>query len=155
MKTKMILIAALGLIFGGGVMWFAPQQVLAQTNNVNSTSQKIIYRCPMHPWVLESKPGKCRICGMELQPVYYETGVAVTNAPSSATNNAAAKDAKSYPFDACLVDGMKLGSMGDPYVFVYQGQEIKFCCAGCKPEFLKDPDKYMKKIKDSKTAVQK
>jgi YHS domain-containing protein len=77
--------------------------------------------------------------------------------PSSATNNAVAEDAKPklYPFDTCLVDGMKLGSMGDPYVFVYQGQEIKFCCPDCKPEFLKDPDKYMKKIQDAEAASQK
>jgi len=50
---------------------------------------------------------------------------------------------------------MKLGSMGDPYVFVYQGQEIKFCCSSCKPEFLKDPEKYMKKIQDAEAASQK
>jgi YHS domain-containing protein len=50
---------------------------------------------------------------------------------------------------------MKLGSMGDPYVFAYQGQEIKFCCPDCKPEFLKDPDKYMKKIQDAEAAAQK
>jgi len=107
------------------------------------------YTCPMHPSVKSDKPGSCPVCGMELQPVY-------TNASLSATNNAAA-DAKPkpYPFDTCLVDGMKLGSMGDPYVFVYQGQEIKFCCAGCKPDFLKDPEKYMKKIQDAETAVTK
>ncbi len=77
--------------------------------------------------------------------------------PTSATNNAAAADAKpkSYPLDICLVDGMKLGSMGDPYLFVYQGQEIKFCCSGCKPDFLKDPDKYMKKIQDAHASTQK
>ena len=83
------------------------------------------YTCPMHPSVKSDKPGSCPVCGMELQPVY-------TNAPSSATNDAAAEDAKPkpYPFDTCLVDGMKLGSMGDPYVFVYQGQEIKFLLQG-------------------------
>jgi YHS domain-containing protein len=75
--------------------------------------------------------------------------------PASATNSATAKDAKPYPFDTCLVDGMKLGSMGDPYVFVYQGQEIKFCCPDCKPEFLKDPEKYMKKIQDAQASTQK
>jgi YHS domain-containing protein len=106
------------------------------------------YTCPMHPSVKSDIPGSCHICGMELVPVY-------TNLPSSATNNVTAGDAKPkpYPFDTCLVDGMKLGSMGDPYVFVYQGQEIKFCCAGCKPEFLKDPEKYLKKIQDADTAA--
>jgi YHS domain-containing protein len=86
---------------------------------------------------------------MNLEPV-YEKNTTTNNTSSSTTNNVAA-DAKPkpYPFDTCLVDGMKLGSMGDPYVFVYQGQEIKFCCVGCKPEFVKDPVKYMKKIQDA------
>jgi len=50
---------------------------------------------------------------------------------------------------------MKLGSMGDPYVFVYQGREIKFCCPASKPQFENDPDKYMKKIKDAEAAQKK
>jgi YHS domain-containing protein len=33
-----------------------------------------------------------------------------------------------------------------PYVWVYKGQEIKMCCKDCKKDFMKDPDKYMKKI---------
>jgi len=48
-----------------------------------------------------------------------------------------------------VVDGMSLDSMGKPYVFVYQGQEIKLCCADCKSEFLNDPNKYLKKIQDA------
>jgi YHS domain-containing protein len=148
MKTKMILIAALAVILGGGAARFAPHILSAQTN-MPSTNRKILYyTCPMHPLVKSDKPGGCPICGMSLIPVYGNE-VATTNAPSSATNNGAAKDAKPYPFDTCLVDGMKLGSMGDPYVFVYHGQEIKFCCSGCKPIFLKDPDKYLKKIRDA------
>lgn len=32
----------------------------------------------------------------------------------------------------------------DPDLFVdYKGQKIGFCCAPCKPKFLKDPEKYM------------
>ena len=30
----------------------------------------------------------------------------------------------------------------------YQGQRIYFCCPGCKGNFLKDPEKYFKKIQD-------
>ncbi len=46
----------------------------------------------------------------------------------------------------CPVTGEKLGSMGDPYVFTYEGKQIKFCCEGCKDDFLKDPAKYLAKI---------
>ena len=48
---------------------------------------------------------------------------------------------------------------GAPVVFVYQdtakgiNQEIKFCCPMCKPDFLKDPDKYMKIIQAAEAKV--
>jgi YHS domain-containing protein len=53
----------------------------------------------------------------------------------------------------CPVSGDKLGEMGKPYVFVYQGQEVKLCCSGCKKDFDKDPAKYVAKIRaaDKKT----
>jgi YHS domain-containing protein len=47
----------------------------------------------------------------------------------------------------CPVSGEKLGEMGKPYVFTYQGQEVKLCCSGCKKDFDKDPAKYMEKIR--------
>jgi YHS domain-containing protein len=153
MKMKMILIAALAALIGGRAMWSSQHGLHLTTTGVGKI---LYYTCPMHPSVKVDKPGNCPICGMSLEPV-YGNDAATNNAPSSATNNAAAGDAKPkpYPFDTCVVDGMKLGSMGDPYVFVYQGQEIKFCCVGCKPEFLKDPEKYMKKIQDAEAAVTK
>jgi len=30
----------------------------------------------------------------------------------------------------------------------YKGKRIYFCCPGCDKEFMKDPDKYMKILKD-------
>jgi len=48
----------------------------------------------------------------------------------------------------CPVSGEKLGSdMGKPYVFVYQGQEVKLCCKGCLKDFNKTPEKYLGKIR--------
>jgi hypothetical protein len=48
----------------------------------------------------------------------------------------------------CPVSGDKLGGdMGGPYVFVYQGQEVKLCCKSCIKDFNKNPDKYMKLIR--------
>lgn len=57
--------------------------------------------------------------------------------------------AKPYPLKTCLVSGEKLGSMGDAYVFVHEGQEIKLCCKGCLKDFKKDPAKYLKKIQEA------
>ena len=57
-------------------------------------------------------------------------------------------DAKPKPdmLTTCPVSGDKLGEMGKPYVFVYEGQEVKLCCSNCKKDFDKDPAKYLKKI---------
>ena len=54
---------------------------------------------------------------------------------------------KPYPLETCLVSGEKLGEMGKPVVFTHEGQEIKVCCKPCKPKFLKEPAKYLEKLK--------
>ena len=77
-------------------------------------------------------------------------------AHADGTNSVAAGKPTPYPLDYCVVSGEKFGGdMGPPVVFIYQtngiNQEIKFCCPMCKPEFLKDPDKYMKIIKAAET----
>lgn len=53
---------------------------------------------------------------------------------------------KPYPLNVCLVGGEKLGSMGEPVSFIYQRQQVKFCCGGCQPEFEKDPAKFLQKL---------
>jgi hypothetical protein len=53
---------------------------------------------------------------------------------------------KPYPLDTCIVSGEKLGSMGKPHVIVKDGQQVKFCCAGCEDDFNKEPDKFLKEI---------
>jgi YHS domain-containing protein len=68
------------------------------------------------------------------------------------TNSATAVPPKPDKLATCPVSGEKLDSMGNPYVFVYQGQEVKLCCSGCKKDFDKDPAKYLKKIQDAAAA---
>ena len=61
------------------------------------------------------------------------------------------KNAKPYTLKTCIVSDEKLGGdMGKPYVFVYQGQEIKLCCKSCLKDFNKEPAKYVKKLADAK-----
>ncbi len=51
-----------------------------------------------------------------------------------------------YPLKTCIVeDESKLGSMGKPYVHVWKGTTVKFCCEGCLEDFEKDPEKYLAK----------
>ncbi len=54
--------------------------------------------------------------------------------------------AGNYPLTTCVVSGEKLGEMGDPYVFTYQGTEVKLCCDHCKAKFDKNPAKFMEKL---------
>jgi YHS domain-containing protein len=54
---------------------------------------------------------------------------------------------KPYTLDTCLVSGEKLGGMGKPFEIVHEGQQIKFCCKSCLPDFEKDPAKYLAKLK--------
>jgi YHS domain-containing protein len=68
------------------------------------------------------------------------------------TNSAASASPKPDKLATCPVSGEKLGEMGSPYVFVYQGQEVKLCCSGCKKDFDKDPAKYLKKVQDAAVA---
>ena len=68
------------------------------------------------------------------------------------TNSAASTPPKPDKLTTCPVSGEKLDEMGKPYVFTYQGQEVKLCCSGCKKDFDKDPAKYVKKIQDAAAA---
>ncbi len=63
------------------------------------------------------------------------------------TDTAATDSVKPYPLETCLVSGEKLGGMGKPYEIEYEGQQIKFCCKNCLPDFQKDPAKYLAKVK--------
>ena len=69
-------------------------------------------------------------------------GMALTTVADTDTNAIPDK------LKTCPVSGDKLGAdMGDPYVFVYKGQQVKLCCKDCKKDFDKDPAKYIKLIR--------
>jgi YHS domain-containing protein len=71
---------------------------------------------------------------------------------SEGTNSAAATPAKPDLMTTCPVSGEKLGEMGKPYAFVYSNQVVNLCCPMCKPDFDKDPQKFLKKIQDAAKA---
>jgi nitrous oxide reductase accessory protein NosL len=84
-----------------------------------------------------------------MKNIKYVLAVLITLAAVSCTHHANVANAKPYPLKTCLVCGMALGSMGNPYVFVYQGQQIKLCDASEKAIFNRNPEMYMKKIADA------
>jgi len=63
--------------------------------------------------------------------------------------------AKPYTLKTCVVTDEKLGEMGDAYVFVHEGREIKLCCKSCLKDFKKDPAKYIKKIEAAEAKAKK
>lgn len=82
----------------------------------------------------------------EKKPETKPEGAAAPAAPAetAAATSKLPAGVKPYPLDVCLVEGDKLDASA--FSFVHQGQEVKFCCDGCLPEFKKDPAKYLAKL---------
>ncbi|MHC4621769.1 MAG: YHS domain-containing protein [Planctomycetota bacterium] len=38
------------------------------------------------------------------------------------------------------------GPINKDFFTVYNGKKVYFCCPGCKPEFEKNPEKYLAKL---------
>jgi hypothetical protein len=98
-----------------------------------------------------------RVAGGLVLAAVFAAVPAIIHADGTNSAAAAAKPVP-YPLKTCVVSGDKLGGdMGVPVVFVYTNnganQEIKFCCPMCKPTFLKDPNKYMKIIKEAEAKA--
>ncbi len=69
---------------------------------------------------------------------------------------AADAKARPYPLKTCVVSDEKLGGdMGEPYVFAYQGREVKLCCKSCLKDFNLEPAKYVKKIEAAEKKAAK
>lgn len=69
----------------------------------------------------------------------------ITSCTSSGTPSGLGA-AKAYTRNTCIVTDNDLGSMGDQQRLVYQGRELKFCCAPCVKKFQANPAKYMAKL---------
>lgn len=67
----------------------------------------------------------------------------------AALSQAADPAPSAYPLTTCFISGDKLGEMGKPFVFTYQGQQIQLCCKDCKKKFDKNPEKAMKEFQDA------
>ena len=73
--------------------------------------------------------------------------VACATSMAFAAEDKPAAKAKPYLLKTCVVSDEKFGGdMGDPYVFTYEGREVKLCCEGCLKDFKKNSAKYLKKM---------
>ena len=71
----------------------------------------------------------------------------------NAAEDKKAKAVKPYPMETCVVSGEKLGGMGEPFVFEYEGREIMLCCKSCKKDFDKAPKPFVAKVDDAAKKV--
>ncbi len=68
----------------------------------------------------------------------------------------AAKKVKAYPLQTCLVSDEKFGGdMGEPFVFVHEGRQVRLCCESCLKDFTKDQAKFLKKWDAAAIAAKK
>lgn len=65
-KILTVLIAVLVAVLGLRYLWGSTQAV---PNSAEVSITKARYVCPMHPGIKADKPGRCPICGMDLDPV--------------------------------------------------------------------------------------
>ena len=100
-----------------------------------------------------------RLISQAMKKVMLALTVAVLGLNSAlAADQKPAAPAKPYPLKTCVVSDEKFGGdMGDPYVFTYEGREVKLCCKGCLDDFKKDAAKYVKKMEaaEAKAAPKK
>ncbi|HLO26432.1 MAG TPA: heavy metal-binding domain-containing protein, partial [Geobacteraceae bacterium] len=59
-----ILLAAAG--GGGYYLWHEKKAGKGAPEATKGEEGKVLYTCPMHPFIIKDKPGACPICGMTL-----------------------------------------------------------------------------------------
>jgi len=101
---------------------------------------------PQGSTMLRMKPSLILTSAAAALLVLTGCGKSESTTPSASTAPATAAGVKPYPLTVCPVSDEKLGSMGDPVVFVHAGQEIKLCCKNCRKDFDKEPAKYLAKL---------
>ena len=67
-KTFILLLVIAAVAGAGG--WFAAKRSGGEKPADSGARRILYYQSPMHPWITSDKPGRCTICGMQLEPVY-------------------------------------------------------------------------------------
>lgn len=77
MKTSLNFIAVAVTALALACSACGPREQKAPETVQSTTSEKVLYTCPMHPEVRSDKPGKCPKCGMDLKKVEKPSDTAV------------------------------------------------------------------------------
>jgi hypothetical protein len=135
-----------------GVFLAAPLSVVAQDKAKSEKAKPYPFDvCPVsgealggdqgQPFVFVSDGREIQLCCKACQKDFDKNKTAIL-----AKVDAAAKKVKPYKAETCLVTDEKLGEMGEPYVLIRKGQEVKLCCKGCLKEFNKNQAALLKKL---------
>jgi membrane fusion protein, copper/silver efflux system len=68
-KKWITIIIAILIIITGTILLLT---YLPHDHETDQAGQKQLYTCPMHPQIIQDKPGNCPICGMKLVPLKKE-----------------------------------------------------------------------------------
>lgn len=75
-KWKLVLAGTLLLAaMGWGIFSAGCSRQPTSADTTTASSEKTLYTCGMHPWIIQDHPGNCPICGMKLEPVHRTAGV--------------------------------------------------------------------------------
>jgi YHS domain-containing protein len=78
---------------------------------------------------------------------HEQTGVAPAGVPEGLSELSTVDRAVAEKQRVCPVSGDVLGAMGKPYKVSVKGQTVFLCCPACEKEMVKNPDKYLAKMK--------
>jgi len=75
-----------------------------------------------------------------------DTSAAPAGVPASFASLSDADRTAALAQKICPVSGEPLGEMGTPVKVTVAGRDVFLCCANCKEEIEKDPQKYLTKL---------
>ncbi len=87
MKAKWIFLVVVAVGIGAGAYWLEKHPPPMPVTTAANGRAVLYYTCAMHPWVRESKPGPCPVCGMNLTPVYASSGGSGTQTNADADSD--------------------------------------------------------------------
>ncbi|HXR48137.1 MAG TPA: efflux RND transporter periplasmic adaptor subunit [Candidatus Limnocylindrales bacterium] len=106
-----VLLAAIGL--GMFIVGCSRQPTSADTTA--ASSEKTLYTCGMHPWIIQDHPGNCPICGMKLEPIHKTASTATAGGHKILYYKSTMKPGETSPVPA-------KDSMGMDMVPVYESE---------------------------------
>jgi YHS domain-containing protein len=74
---------------------------------------------------------------------------------SAFSADAASPVPKDYPLKTCVVSDETLGEHGKPVKVTHEGTDVWLCCKDCVKDFKKEPEKFVKMVKDAKAHPKK